>query len=118
MVIIYAQLTVLMTNTHLEQTCLKTSFGSTQFSPSHQISPELHNYIFILFCFWILALQCKSLADTMFLNMSITVISPALKTAPEMLLQQICHCSPSHIRLVLNFTVLGVIFYCFISATR
>ena len=50
--------------------------------------------------------------------MSITVISPALKTAPEMLLKQICHCSPSHIGLVLNFTVLGVIFYCLISATR
>ena len=35
---------------------------------SHQVSPKFHRYIFILFCFWILALWHTSLADTFFLN--------------------------------------------------
>ena len=75
------------------------------------ISPKLHRYIFILFYFWILALWHKSLADTLFLNISVNVISPAFMIAPERLLQQLCHCS-SHIGLAPNFTGIRVIFYC------
>ena len=47
----------------------------------------------------------------LFLNMSIIVISPALKTEPKKLLWQLCHWS-SHIWLAPYFTGIGVIFYC------
>ena len=68
-----------------------------------------------LFYFWILILQHITLVDMLFHNTSIIVISPALNTARETLLQQLCHCS-SHIGLTMNFTGIKVSL-CFISTS-
>ena len=69
-----------------------------------------------LFYFWILILQHITLVDMLFHNTSIIVISPALNTARETLLQQLCHCSP-HIGLTMNFTGIKVSLLCFISTS-